>query len=76
MFTITRDMEINMQTFITTALTEGEESQLLTSAALILEEFAPGTRKIEYRMGPWPRKWHWPWNSLGAFGSKRKYQRS
>jgi hypothetical protein len=51
MFTITGDMEINIHTFLTTALTEGEESQLLTSAALILEEFAPGTRKIEWDRG-------------------------
>jgi hypothetical protein len=48
MFTFTRDMEINMRTFITIALTEGDESQVLTSVARILEEFAPRTRKTEY----------------------------
>jgi hypothetical protein len=30
------------------AFIEGEECQLLASAALILEESAPGTRRTEY----------------------------
>jgi hypothetical protein len=70
MFTITRDMEINMHPLITIALTEGDESQL-SSRNLPPE---PGEQNIEWhhgRAGGTGLEQY-----LVVFGSRRKYQHS